>query len=78
MSDRYLIWSHEHHQWWGPDRCGYTDHVAAAGRYSFEEAGAIVVPNYPPGIEVAVPEITAERTGNTLVFGIKRGEATNT
>lgn len=71
MSNRYLIWSHEHHQWWAPDRQGYTDDVSQAGRYSFEEAGAIVVPAIPPGTEVAVPEVVAQRHGNALVFGIE-------
>lgn len=32
--DTYLIWSHEHQAWWGPDECGYTERVSMAGRYT--------------------------------------------
>jgi hypothetical protein len=38
MSDRYLIWSHEHGAWFGPERRGYTLQLAGAGRYSHAEA----------------------------------------
>lgn len=34
----YLIWSHEHGGWWGPERCGYYQTVRNAGRYSRDEA----------------------------------------
>jgi hypothetical protein len=37
----YLVWSNEHRAWWGPKRCGYTIHLAQAGRYSREEALSI-------------------------------------
>lgn len=33
MTELYLIWSNEHRAWWRPDRCGYTLHIEAAGRY---------------------------------------------
>ena len=39
---KFLIWSIEHDGWWRPGRCGYTIHLAEAGRYSREEAAAIV------------------------------------
>jgi hypothetical protein len=39
---RWVIWSEEHAAWWGPARWGYTESLAAAGRYSQEEALAIV------------------------------------
>jgi len=38
----YMIWSFEHRQWWGPGHCGYTPDMEKAGRYTAEEAGAIV------------------------------------
>lgn len=42
--DRYawLVWSIEHCMWWGAGHRGYTPHRAEAGRYTFEEAVAIV------------------------------------
>lgn len=67
----YLIWSHKHGQWWAHERQGYTDDISRAGRYSLEEVGAIVVPTIPPGSEVAVPEVVAQRHGNALVFGLR-------
>jgi hypothetical protein len=38
----WVIWSEEHAAWWGRARWGYTESLAAAGRYSQEEAQAIV------------------------------------
>lgn len=37
-SDLYLIWSHEHQQWWGPNASGYTRRLSLAGRYSKRQA----------------------------------------
>lgn len=34
----YLIWSNEHRAWWRPNGRGYTSDLAAAGRYSREDA----------------------------------------
>lgn len=34
------IWSGEWRAWWRPNSCGYTDDVAQAGVYSFEDAWA--------------------------------------
>ena len=56
---KYLIWSHEHRQWWGPGHCGYTASIERAGRYTKNEAADIVLDHYPPGEEVAVPETMA-------------------
>ena len=36
--DLYLVWSHEHGAWWGPDGCGYMRGLSNAGRYSHAEA----------------------------------------
>lgn len=68
----YVIWSHEHQQWWGPDRAGYTSYLKQAGRYTAREAGDITVGVFPPGIEVAVDEGIAIRHGIDLIFGISR------
>jgi hypothetical protein len=37
----WVIWSEEHGGWWAPGKWGYTRSLAAAGRYSQEEALAI-------------------------------------
>lgn len=34
----WLVWSNEHEAWWGPNRCGYTQKMNDAGRYTFAEA----------------------------------------
>ena len=51
---KYYIWSHRHDQWWGPDRAGYTDHLAKAGQYTAEEAADITIGSCMPGANVAV------------------------
>jgi hypothetical protein len=38
----YVIWSFEHEGWWGPGWRGYTRNLAKAGRYTGEQAAAIV------------------------------------
>jgi hypothetical protein len=38
----WVIWSEEHAAWWAPGKWGYTTSLQAAGRYSQEEALAIV------------------------------------
>lgn len=38
----YLIWSNQHSAWWGPNKNGYVRVIEAAGRYSKEDAEAIV------------------------------------
>lgn len=43
MDRNYVIWSYEHRAWWAPYRCGYTEDLEQAGRYSLREAGDIVV-----------------------------------
>ena len=51
---QFLIWSHEHGGWWGPNHRGYVQRAEDAGRYSLEEAANIVADHYPPGEQVAV------------------------
>lgn len=34
----YLVWSNEHNAWWRGNRCGYTQHMDKAGRYTRKEA----------------------------------------
>lgn len=38
---KYLIWSVEHGQWWGPDERGYVNDPASAGRYDALKADDI-------------------------------------
>lgn len=38
----WLIYSREHDAWWGPGHVGYTRIMSQAGRYTTEEADAIV------------------------------------
>lgn len=38
----YLIWSNQHQQWRRPGKSGYTGYIEEAGRYSEDEARAIV------------------------------------
>ena len=70
----YVIWSHKHDSWWRPDRCGYTRALSEAGRYSAIEAGEIVVPVIPCGIEVAVPEEVALLHRTAHIFGLREEE----
>ena len=35
---QYLIWSEHHKAWWGPNRSGYRNHIADAGRYTLNDA----------------------------------------
>jgi len=49
-TDEYVIWSIEHQAWWPASRMGYVLTLALAGRFSREDAAAIVEhANYPPG-----------------------------
>jgi hypothetical protein len=38
----WVIWSEEHRGWWGPNSCGYTRQLSAAGRYNEAQAKEIV------------------------------------
>lgn len=68
----WLIWSHEHGAWWGPNRCGYTMNPAAAGRYPMREAVEICAlrstrtrsDDAPNEVIVASPEIIKSLMGN--------------
>ena len=37
----YLVWSHEHGAWWGPQNRGYFTRIQDAGRYTREDALSI-------------------------------------
>lgn len=64
MNERlFVIWSWEHNAWWAPHREGYTDSLADAGLYSFDEAADIVIGHIPAGEEVAVLEAEAHLRG---------------
>lgn len=58
----YVIWSHEHDQWWRPDSMGYTPNLHEAGRYTREEA-YIPVLNDIHHNEIAILLQTAEKDG---------------
>jgi hypothetical protein len=63
---RYVVWSFEHKQWWGPNHAGYTPHLAEAGRYTPAEVGGIVT-NSIWAEEVAILDTVAERLGPPTV-----------
>ena len=42
MEKNWLIWSIEHNAWWMPNSMGYTSDRSKAGRYTFQDALAIV------------------------------------
>lgn len=46
--DAYLIWSHEHRAWWGPNKTGYVRRLSEAGRYSRADA-LMICTNAIPG-----------------------------
>ena len=76
MSEEYLIWSHEHKQWWGPDRCGYVQSIARAGRYTHAEAldicaGAIPGTSRRLG---ALPELPVREADVLMIRDRFRGE----
>lgn len=66
MTTGYVIWSFEHQQWWRANRCGYTEHLDEAGRYTAAEAGHIVA-NAFIGEHVMLHEATATRFGAPTV-----------
>ena len=70
--EAYVIWSHEHKQWWAPNSQGYTSDIDRAGRYSESKTAEITLDHIPPGEEVAVREMVAERHGNRIIWGINQ------
>ena len=59
----FVIWNWEHQAWWAPDQQGYTEQLAQAGRYTFDEAAEIIIGHIPAGEEVAMVEAEALQTG---------------
>lgn len=57
----FYIWKWERGEWWAPDSRGYSRDLEGAGLYTAEEAGKIVANAHPPGNNVAVPKVLAER-----------------
>ena len=41
LPDKFLVWSNEHHAWWGPQERGYFFNIEQAGRYTHDEADEI-------------------------------------
>ena len=71
----YLIWSHEHSAWWGPERCGYVRSIAKAGRYTEAEALDICT-NAIPGtsrILGALPELPVRENDLRMMHDRFRG-----
>lgn len=69
--ETFLIWSHEHGKWWGPDERGYVDDVADAGRYRKDHAAELTMYHVPAGEEVPVLETSALSHDRGAVWGIK-------
>lgn len=68
----YLIHSKKHTGsialWWGPDRCGYTNDIDYAGRYTHEEALEICKPgNYQDSIPVHIEVVHSRLRSRTIV-----------
>ena len=64
----FVIWSWEHQAWWGPSHSGYTEQLAQAGRYTFDEAADITVGHIPAGEEIAVLLAEAEQRGKPRTY----------
>ena len=62
-NESFVIWSWEHQEWWAPNRQGYTEQLAQAGRYTFDEAAKITVGHIPAGEEIAMLEAEAFQRG---------------
>jgi hypothetical protein len=74
MEEIYLIWSHEHGQWWKSAAHGYTSSPAEAGWYNREDALAICIKAIPgtaerlgalPELPVRLADLQAMESGAT-------------
>jgi len=68
---QYVLYSHGHRMWWGPDRSGYVSSVDEAGRYTQDQAVQIVVQSALHGLldkvtsmVAAPPRTNAEELAN--------------
>lgn len=76
----WLVWSNEHRAWWGPNQRHYYWDIAAAGRYTLEEALDICKARgvrrgegiNPPELIQPAPEWFERRT--EIITGVKREE----
>jgi hypothetical protein len=59
----YVIWSHQHGQWWAPAGRGYVDDLADAGDYTDRDAGLYMVDDVLHN-EIAILRTTAEKRGH--------------
>ncbi len=72
--ETYVIWSHEHKQWWGRNHCGYVEEIEDAGIYSRAEAIDITFDHVPAGEEVAIPHMYVRNYINSgNIHGIDPG-----
>lgn len=70
---QYLVWSNEHHAWWGPEERGYTRIIERAGRYTRSQAMTIAsrrgggwqTESNP--YEIAIPEADAVAQYSSVV-----------
>jgi hypothetical protein len=67
-SERYLIWSCEHHSWWGPDGTGFSKSIDGAGQY--DQAFAVAL------CRNAIP-LNADRLGYWPLLPVPMHDATS-
>lgn len=53
-TDDYLVWSNEHHGWWGPGSCGYTKNLYEAGHYTRAQALKICRAAIPTAMHIGM------------------------
>ena len=62
--EHYVLWSIEHHAWWAPNECGYSETLNGAGVYRKARALAIVArANVRTFNECAIPLTALDGTG---------------
>lgn len=79
-TDQWLIWSNKHSLWWAPDEQGYTPTIEKAGRYTLEQACAIVTRTngrLPAGAIPSVTMILDPTTAPSEQFQVRATEGTH-
>jgi hypothetical protein len=71
----WVIWSEKHGAWWKGDELGYTNSLAAAGRYTRERAQAILArSNHGPCVHCIAFPSPVLFFGRTTVAGLSGKE----